>query len=223
MPANLTLWGLMQWDDTIFDEIVLPEYEFNAFDLINEILLECAELEIVYPDPDFMKRAINTWSATRVKAWEHYVNIMRVEYSPIENSDRYEIRSITRDENENSENNNSANNNSTYTGNSNSDNISTSENQVSAYDSNIYVNSGRNVTENNNDNSSNEQLNTKNEIINKNKRNNNEQILENNHTHGNIGVTTNQTMLRQEVDFWKWDIYKQIAIEFRTKFCICVY
>ena len=41
--------------------------------------------------------------------------------------------------------------------------------------------------------------------------------------HGNIGVTTNQQMLTQEMDMRKTDIYSIICNEFKRKFCICVY
>lgn len=224
MPANLTLWGLMQWDDTIFDGIALPDgYSFNVYDLVNEIMLECSELEIVYPDPEFMKKAINTWSRTRLHSWERYVKIMEAEYSPIENTDRHETRSVNRDENETGENTLDDKTENVYNGHSQSENNNRQENKVSAYDSDSYANSSRLDNDTLNDVSMSEQNTNKRGTKNNTSRNNREQVLENVHAHGNIGVTTNQAMMTEEVNFWKWDIYKQIAVEFRTKFCVAVY
>ena len=224
MPANLTLWGLMQWDDTIFDCIALPsDYTFNIYDLVNEIMLECSELEIVYPDPEFMKKAINTWSRTRLHAWERYVKIMKAEYSPIENTDKFEIRSVDRDANETGENTIDDKTENSYNGHSLTRIENEQENKVAAYDTNNDANSSKVNNETNNDISMAEENTNKRGTKNNTTRNNREQVLENVHTHGNIGVTTNQAMLKNEVDFWKWDIYKQIANEFRTKFCVSVY
>ena len=67
MPATITLWGLYKWDNTIFDTLVIP-YTVEKEDIVNNILLECSELEVVYPDPDFMKTAIGSWATARIVA-----------------------------------------------------------------------------------------------------------------------------------------------------------
>lgn len=41
--------------------------------------------------------------------------------------------------------------------------------------------------------------------------------------YGNIGVTTSQQMLQQELDIARWNIYQQIADMFIEEFCITVY
>ena len=43
------------------------------------------------------------------------------------------------------------------------------------------------------------------------------------HTHGNIGVTTNQRMVQAELELRQTDIYSIIVNEFIDKFCIGVY
>ena len=43
------------------------------------------------------------------------------------------------------------------------------------------------------------------------------------HSHGNIGVTTNQEMINQELELRTYDIYKQIALLFENEFTIPVY
>lgn len=43
------------------------------------------------------------------------------------------------------------------------------------------------------------------------------------HSHGNIGVTTNQEMINEELELRKYDLYKQIALLFEDEFTITVY
>lgn len=43
------------------------------------------------------------------------------------------------------------------------------------------------------------------------------------HLYGNIGVTTSQQMLQQELDVRKFNIYDKIADMFMTEFCILIY
>lgn len=44
------------------------------------------------------------------------------------------------------------------------------------------------------------------------------------HTHGNIGVTTNQQLIEQELELLRhFDIYGYIAEKFETEFCLMIY
>lgn len=43
------------------------------------------------------------------------------------------------------------------------------------------------------------------------------------HLYGNIGVTTSQEMLKQELDIARFNLFDQIADLFIKEFCICVY
>lgn len=43
------------------------------------------------------------------------------------------------------------------------------------------------------------------------------------HSHGNIGITTNQEMITEELELRKFDIYKSIALVFEDEFTIPVY
>ena len=86
----LSILGLYQYDDSIFDELVLPS-EINKEVLVNNIILDCAEFEILYPNPNIMKEAIGFWSKSRLKAWEDMKNVLIVEnYRPFINLERRE-------------------------------------------------------------------------------------------------------------------------------------
>lgn len=242
MPATLTLWGMYQWDNTLFDLLMFPAPIFKD-DLIKNILLECAELEVVYPDPDFLKTAIGAWAGARQEAWEHYINIMKVKYNPIENTDKYEDRTITDSENESTSSTENGQrtidvtqqdktkgkslNALTRTQQTNvtagvsafdSENFSNSNTQLDDVDENAdttyTADTDTSVTRTDTDAHDMDTHTDKNRTV---------THQETIHAHGNIGITSNQQMLTQEVEFWRWDFLHQVANEFRQKFCISVY
>ena len=57
--AKLSILGLYNQDNSIFDDMAVPDSEaFDKDTLIDSILMNLAELELLYPDYDFMKYAI---------------------------------------------------------------------------------------------------------------------------------------------------------------------
>jgi hypothetical protein len=84
--AKLSILGLYQWNNSIFDDMEIPE-EIDAETVKWEILEECAELEILYPDPDFMKESIKYWSRRMLPNWQKIVDALIAEYNPIWNKD----------------------------------------------------------------------------------------------------------------------------------------
>ena len=82
----LSIMGLYEYDNNLFQGLQLPE-GLDRDSVINEILLQCAELEIVYPDIDIMKLAITTWSIANQYTWQKLYDTMVVEYNPIWNVD----------------------------------------------------------------------------------------------------------------------------------------
>lgn len=59
-------------------------------DLINEIITECADLEIMYPDPHVMERLIRQWATSALPSWKRLYLTTIMEFNPVENYDRYE-------------------------------------------------------------------------------------------------------------------------------------
>ena len=47
MPATMSLLGLYNWDNTILDGLVVPA-GVDKKTVINNLLRECAELEVLY-------------------------------------------------------------------------------------------------------------------------------------------------------------------------------
>ncbi len=82
----LSIMGLYEYDSNLFEGLQLPE-GLSREAVINEILLQCAELEIMYPNIDIMKLAITTWSVANQYTWQKLYDTMVIEYNPIWNVD----------------------------------------------------------------------------------------------------------------------------------------
>lgn len=91
--STLSLIGLYTWDNTIFDNIVLPD-EIDHSIFIDNLLIEAAELEVLYADPDVMKAAVEIWSKRRLHTWERMETVLYENYDPFVNIKRDETRTI---------------------------------------------------------------------------------------------------------------------------------
>ena len=169
--AILSVMGLYQWDETLFDDMSLPD-GLTAETLTANILLECAELEFLIPDPDIAKSAITYWSATRADAWQHMYDALTADYEPLWNKDgtitetrTYESEGIGSVAGFNSDTLNPA-----------------SKTDGSGTETYTRV------------------------------------------EQGNIGVTTSQAMLTEEIKLRSsYDMYNIITAEFKRRFCLSVY
>lgn len=82
----LSIMGMYEHDQSVFNGLQVPE-GVDKENLINEILLQCAELEIIYPNIDTMKLAITVWSVSNQYTWEKLYKTMQLTYNPIWNVD----------------------------------------------------------------------------------------------------------------------------------------
>ena len=94
--AKISFLGLANWEANLFSEMSWPD-PFNGEDpyldkqaFIGELLAQTAELEVSYPDPEFMKNMIGIWSKTRRPVWDLLWQTTQYEYNPIENYNRTE-------------------------------------------------------------------------------------------------------------------------------------
>ena len=84
-------------DIDIFDGLTLPEDSPLDRDImINTIMMNCGLNIPMYADPVVMRSAINIWSAKNQYTFVHVGKIYSAEYSPIENTDRYDTETIER-------------------------------------------------------------------------------------------------------------------------------
>lgn len=213
--ARVTLWGFYQYDETLFDDIVLPD-GIDKDNLVSDIMRNSGDLYPYHQVPEYLKRNINYWFARRLFDFGRMYDALRVEYSPIENYDRKE--NITRDYENSGVDRASTTLGSTTT----STNVGSNdnENKVSAYNETDYTNREKDTQSYNSTltNTGSGTDTTQTEYGLKRKE------VEDIRVHGNIGVTTSQQMIESEMSLRaKYDIYKIISREFEREFLVQVY
>lgn len=229
--------------DDIFAGIDVPA-PLNPAAVRSAIMVRCGLLTPVYNDPDLMRQLVTDWFFEKHWTFEHIIKIIRAEYSPIENYDRYEDSTDSR--NETSSGNKSATDtrsgSDTHSGtdsttggytdtNSGSDGT---ENKISAENSSSYQEDNRSdttygkvLTNTHNDGTTYGHTITKTDGGTTTVTDARTQTGSNTHSahlHGNIGVTTNQKMIEEELQLLRhFDAYKWIAEQFENDFMIMIY
>ena len=213
--AMLTIMGMYNYDSTIFDSLTLPE-GLNKTTAIDEIVMECAELECLYPSVPFFKRAVGIWSATMQSSFARVWSAVNLEYNPIENYDRQENETTTGTRQHSGQDVTSGSNSDTRTI---SDNGSV-QNKIAGFDASALVDHDSGTSSRSGTDSTTGTDRT--ELT------HGEKIADagtrTSRIHGNIGVTTSQQMLESELDLVpKLNFYRYLAEEFKRRFCILVY
>lgn len=219
---RLSVLGLYNFDSSLFSDMVYPS-GFSDDDkqtVVGNILAECAELEVLYPDFDTMKGLIRLWSKLNISVWQRIFTASRLEYNPIENYNRTELETISDDHSDThsgiDSTSSSMSNTETNSG------TDTNTNSVTSYDSNSpYVHDTSSLLHGHvvSDSSSGSTSLTHGEKI-----IHDGDITRNNHTSGNIGVTTSQQMLEQEIEVAaKLNVINMIVESFKNRFCLLVY
>lgn len=117
--AKLSILGLYNYNSSVFDGFKVPQ-GLDRETIINEILLECADLEIIFPSFNTMKLAITNWAKIELPIWNRLYNTEKLEYNPLWNvdADIKETRSVTREKTgtDSRETTGSGSNNQTTTG-----------------------------------------------------------------------------------------------------------
>lgn len=211
---TLSILGLYNYDNTIFDLLTLPEGLDNET-LIKSICAELADMELLYPNAEVMKDLIGVWSAGSQYEWAKLYETMTITYNPIDNYDRTETRTLT------SQGTGSGTDGGT-------DRLSTTKThqateqdtgKVTAFNSGTLADKNQtNGTSSATDTESASTTygKTKQETFSK---SDSETIR----ARGNIGVTTTMQMLKEQRDIVKFNLYDIITEEFKLRFCILVY
>lgn len=226
----LTVVGLYNYNNRLFEKMKFPD-DFNSDQketIIGNILEECGNLELLYADYPFMHDMIGLWSKYNYPYWNRLYKASLLTYNPIENYNRTENETI-----DNSHK--GSHNNSDRIQSSGSDVFSASQsnfgtdttiNKQASYDSNQLKNHdesdlqhGHNITDNSTTNYGKADTRTQIESTDSTGK-----VIRNNHTSGNIGVTTSQQMLEQEKNIaLTLNIFPIICKSFKERFCIEVY
>ena len=84
--AWLSIMGMYNYDENVFDGFQVPQ-GLDRQTAIDTIVLNCAELEVVYPTIDIMRFAIANWSKRNQPIWQKLWDTVTVKYNPIWNVD----------------------------------------------------------------------------------------------------------------------------------------
>lgn len=202
----LSIMGLYEYDNTLFQGLQLPE-GLDQEAVINEILLQCAELEIVYPSIDIMKLAITTWSVANQYTWQKLYDTMVIEYNPIWNVDADVTETLIGNENRDIDRTGSGSNNETI-------NLTDTE-AVKGFNSDTWAESHK-TDHSGTDNTALSSTEVINDDVDRNE-------TRTQHRTGNIGVTTTQQMLEQERKIADFNMISFIAQSFKQRFCLLIY
>lgn len=211
MIARNTLNGFYQYDSTILDMITLPQ-QYNKQIMVDELIHMCGDLYTYIQQPTFLKRNIHNWFLRNYENFERMAEAFYSEYNPIENYNRYEnwkdipdLKVVT------DVDNTTTNNLKTETKNDNT------EEQESAFDSNVYQPKSKTLHGAEVDNTG--TVTDKG----KNTQTTNGNTEHDGRIHGNIGVTTNQQMINAELELRENDLYAIIRSKFEDEFIVRVY
>lgn len=192
--ATMSILGLYQYgiksNNDVFENMILPDGIDKEL-VTNTILEQCAEFEILYPDFDYMKFSIGLWSQRWNRTFQKWYDDLQIEYNPIYNYDRTEEWTET----------------DSGTASSSDSASSTSDNYVTAYNSDVLRQESRNSATS----TGTQTAETENENV------------KSGRAYGNIGVTTTVQMLTEDLKFAEFNLVQQIVDCFKTDFCILVY
>ena len=96
MRAVIDLMAIYNYDNSVLDLLSLPAAVDRDI-LIDNLLMESAEMEVLYPDSVVLKNAIGRWSSKNLHVWEELYDTTQYEYNPIWNKDGTITELETRD------------------------------------------------------------------------------------------------------------------------------
>ena len=200
--AKMTILGLYRYGEynqqDLFQNMKIPA-GIDRKDLIDNILEQGAAFEILYPDFEYLQFSIGAWSKRWYRTMEKWLKALTVQYDPLNNYDRHE---------EWTDNDKVSGKTKTAAG------VNTTgqdELSVTAYDSDQYHNKEKTDSSGTSESTGSSETNT------------DGTSTHSGHLFGNIGVTTSQEMLREELDIQKFNLIQQITDLFLNEFCILVY
>ena len=198
----MTILGLYRYGEynqkDLFQNMKIPAGIVRQ-DLIDNILEQGAAFEILYPDFEYLQFSIGAWSKRWYRTMEKWLKALTVQYDPLNNYDRHE---------EWTDNDKVSGKTETAAG------VKTTgqdELSVTAYDSDQYRNKEKTDSSGTSESTGSSETNT------------DGTSTHSGHLYGNIGVTTSQEMLREELDVQKFNLIQQITDLFLNEFCILVY
>lgn len=242
--ARLTLNGMYQYDNTLFDGMILPE-DYDRDALFAEIMARSGQLYPYHQVPTVLKSNIRLWFARNYLNFDRTIEALTADYNPIENYDRNELSTKTpnltdkstlsgKDSTQASGTDSTVREYDDYKETVTYSGDDTRETQVSAFDSSAYQPSEKVTDSRTNREDEKEISGSYSDDLTHGRKDETTygKVDTVTHTgtegyssriHGNIGVTTSQQMIESELELRKYDIYSDIAARFEREFIVQVY
>ena len=244
--AWISILGMYEYKPDLFDGFNVPE-GINKENVVNNILINCAELEIIYSQPDILKMAIDIWSDSNQITWNKLYKTMTVEYNPIWNVDA-DVEEITqggREKTGTGSDNRTVNlkdkrtvdlhDNETINTHDNETVNITDTHSVQGFNSSNWAEASKdvksgtdNVAHSGTDNIAHtgtetlDHTGTDNRTLSNAETESTSGSIKTRRT-GNIGVTTTQQMLEQERAIAQFNMIEFITESFKKRFCLMIY
>lgn len=249
MRATLSLMGMYEYDNTILDFFHYPD-KWETVDkdvFVNKLLLDTAELEVLYPDAEVFKMAIGYWSNAEVQNWNKLYETTILKYNPIWNKDGTvtEIEKHVKNNNYTDVTDGKIADHSSTIGNQNTEtsgnekidttNNTNEKDYVFGFNSESAAQSGETVTDDTGNTKTDRSENTKSNSSantdatttnNTNFKHDEKENIDREYTRteqGNIGITTTQQMINEEREVDKFNLMDYIIDRFKKRFCLLVY
>ena len=223
MEARLTIAALNQYSPDIFDNLELPTPPINAAaiglqadqlraawtidktDFINFLCLETMGMSVAYPDADFMKLAIGTWSRSHIHEWQRMFDTLFYQYNPLWNKDGVVSETGT-DTHAQTESEN---------GSGNGSGSSTATGSTHGYNTTDPVWTPSDKTESSTSSTTQTATTHTDNVT--------DTFTHRRVEQGNIGVTMSQELIQKERDLAMFSIESYIANEFKKTFCLMIW
>ena len=222
LRATMSLLGLYQADPTLFDNLELPE-GLEADTLRDNMICELAELEVLYPDPVFMKSAIGFWSKKQLHVWTELYETLLYDYNPIWNKDGTKTETRNLAATEDVTDGNSHSHDITSTRNLAHTDDSTTTESVFGFNSSTAADANKTVLD----------LDTSDTgTVRDAGSSSDTRTIDRDTTdtgtvtikeQGNIGVTSTQELIERQREVVQFNVYDYIIADFRKRFCLMVY
>lgn len=223
--GKISILGMYLHDNTIFDvsnfpipTVVVGQNPQPVFDrdvFSASLLIECAELDLVYHNYDFFKVHFKNWALKNAPKWKKLYKASIAEFDPTENYNRYEESNFQHGKAEqHSGGTHSVSDGSTT--NNGSDSVShkvvgmnvTADKE--AYKDVTLLGSGNTV---HGDVTNTDTLRIENSGTD----------INTSHIHGNIGVTTTTAMLAEYREYASHIVIDDVIADFKKDFCVMIY
>lgn len=232
---SISILGLYNYDSHIFDGLTLPglsditneaakvsdPWVPDKADFVPYLIMQLAELELVYPSAPTMTQMITLWSAAHFPEWKQLYNTMLYKYNPIWNKDGTWKETRDLDGKNDRTAGLTVTDTRTYT---NLKDVQTGsvEHDVTGYDSAAYSPNTRDNMNNLTNTRNGEDKNV--QTI----QGTDKYYTEDNGTitreeSGNIGVTSTQSLIKEQREIVQFNLYDYIVQSFKHTFCLTVY